>query len=829
MKKSILLCLVAVFLTACLAFFGCTPVTPDSTGDSTAPQAPVLPLEKAGCVKEFTLDVYTQESATVNPQDYVDANGLTDLTYSLTVANDTLVSVTEENGSFVILPVAEGNTGATLKTVKANEVLLEIALNISVISTAPGAPTVSQSTFTYDKAAGGKFEIPVEMNGGVASILRINDERVRDSLWAYNAESGCIEVDESAVMALALGEYTAIITTTGGSVEFTVNVINSITTSFDEVTAKDVAFGKDEYAAFNITLNEATVQKVTFGEIELKADEDYAVVENQLRILSSFFKKTSAGDEREYTVYLSNNDSYSFTVNVVNHLFYTDYDVTTVHNDLQSTTGQNPVYQDSTRVEIVNAPENSGLSGRVLKFTPHTEDVPLDVHGIYTLQSDGGSSTWLKLRFKPGASYVVSFDYMTEGTTAGENFGFRSWTNGLKCAVDTANPGTLQHFSYTFKWEDSQCGTFVYGKFINGGCIYIDNYSIIEISESEVSMNPGDYKSEDTYIVPLSLAGYAVREVLIDNISVDYQIIDGNLVIEGEIIKALPYNVYTLTVVTDLFKLESKFNHKDPTQKAELYEKAKTFVHGTQSIKLSGLFTNGVTVTSAFRQGANNLDWINGTWQAISVDYFEVAEDGLIVKKGLLDQSYLTCTYSVYLSNNVEIAFTLTSNALWFCNFDETYTWHGSLAEDPGVFEVVSGIDGMTGNVLKIETKNWSVNAPWTWYTRVFCFQKTGFVGGTWNDWPMQDDKSYEISFDMKVIMNGADHNPAVGLGYYYTIGTNGEQDITTDYTDEKVHRITVTIKGSDFGYFAIGLDPRHGDLQSILYLDNFQVKEVIA
>ena len=93
----------------------------------------------------------------------------------------------------------------------------------------------------------------------------------------------------------------------------------------------------------------------------------------------------------------------------------------------------------------------------------------------------------------------------------------------------------------------------------------------------------------------------------------------------------------------------------------------------------------------------------------------------------------------------------------------------------------------------------------------------------------MNNDKTYEISFDMKVIMNGADHNPAVGLGYYYTIGTNGEQDITADYTDEKVHRITVTIKGSDFGYFAIGLDPRHGDLQSILYLDNFQVKEVVA
>ena len=827
MKKTLLL--ITLILVCCLSFLACKPMEQSTTDSSSSAPEIVLPVEKEDCVKEFTIDAYLQESIVISPADYVDANGLTDLSYQLTISDSALATLTSEDAGYRILAVDAGNLIATLKTMQDNECVLSIEISIAIISTAPTAPVFTNTTISYDRCAGGKLEVPVEMNRGIASMLNSENGRVLDAYWAYNEETGCLEIAEEFVLDLALAEHSFTFITTGGSATFTLNVFNSITTAFDEETEKEAFLGKTDYVAFNITLNEAEIVKVTFGGIELTADEDYSVAEGELRILSSFFAKTIAGDEREYKVYLSNKDAYTFNVNVTNQLFFTDYDVTTIHDDFQSTIGHNPLYQDSTRVQLVDAPENSALEGKVLKFEPHTTDVSLDVHGVYTLECASSDSLWMNIPFNDGKYYAVSFDYMTVGTTAGETFAFRSWHNKIYKLLDTGKPGEVQHFSHVFKWEESQLGLLVFGKFVNGGCIYFDNYRIVELGSVEPTITAGDYKSQDTYTVACSLAGFPVRKVLINDDYVEFAMQDENVVINGDYIKLLPYGKYTVSVVSDLFTLSAGFNHEDPTQKAELYETAKTFVHGTESIKLSGLFDEELTVTSLYRQGANNLDWINGAWQAMTTDYVELTEDGLIIKKGLLDQVYETCTYSIYLSNGVELPlFTLTSNAVWFCNFDETLTWHSSLAEDHGVWEIVSGVEGMSGNVIKLETKNYQVYEPWTWYTRIFCFEKLGW-SGSWNSWNITNDKTYQISFDIKVDMNGAIHDPAVGLGYYYTIGNNGERAYGIDYTDGKVHTVTFTISGNDLAYFAIGLDPRHGDLQSILYVDNFGIKEVVA
>ncbi len=824
MKKSVILSLLTLLLLCCLTL-GC--VQPDSTPDSSiGPVETILPIEKEDAVKTFTLDVWKQESVTITPSDYVDENGLTDLKYLLVLSSEEIVSCIEEDEKFTLLANTKGEVAVTLKTIQGETCLLQTAITITVISTEPGAPIFNQESYSYDRCAGGKLEIPLDINGGLASILRIDENRVNDLFWRYNEESGCIEIDEEYVLTLNMQDYHVTLTTTGGSAEFVLIVFNSIPTSFDEVTNKEVYLGKDAFVAFDISLGESQISKITFGDVEL-SEEDYEVAENKLKIFASFFRKTAVGNEQSYKVYLTNNDIYSFTINVQNHIFYSDYDLTIVHNDLQSSTGQNPLYQDSTRVEIVEAPENSGFEGKVLKFTPHTEEVPLDVHGVYTFQSNAGSATWHKLPLNENKYYLITFDYMTEGTTAGENFAFRSWVNNVNAPLDTGKSGELQRFSHVFKWNESEGGLFIYGKFVNGGCIYFDNLSIVELGEQEISITAGDYNSEENYLIEVNLAGYQIKEVLINEISVAYTANENTVTIDGDAIKALPYGFYTVVVKTDLFDLSAEFNHKDPTQKSELYEKSKNFTIGVEYIKLSGSFTNNVTVTSLSRQGANNLDWINGEWQPISTSYIVVEEDGLVIKKGLLDQVYKTCIYTIQYSNNQTDTFTLTSNAVWFCNFDETYTWHSSLAEDQGVYEIVNNVEGMSGNVIKLETKNWINFEPASWYTRLFCFEKTNY-SGTWNDWTLDDNKTYEISFDIKVIMNGANHDPSVGLGYYYTTGNLGEKAIDVDYTDGEVKRVSIIIKGSELSYFALGLDPRHGDLQSICYFDNFGIKEVV-
>lgn len=833
MRKKVYSCLIACALICGFALAACnnngnassssgfSEVSSEvSSEESITSPVVVLPKEIEGTNKDIALDVYTQNKATINPLDYIDPNGLTDLSYSLVVSDTGVATAAKENDSFAVSPVAVGNTTAVLSALKANESLLDVNFNISVVNTAPTAPIVDGTVFNYDICAGGKFEVPVEMNRGEASILKIDEERLNETIWNFNETTSCLEIEESFMLGLSKGSHAVNFVTTGGSVEFAINVFNSIVTSFDEVTEKEVNLGQDEYVGFELHTGEATITKVMFDDIQLSSD-DYEYASNELKIKSSFFKQTHAGDERTYKVFLSNRDSYEFSINVANQIFYTDYDVTTIHDTLVSTDGHNSLYQDSTRVEIVNAPENSGFSGKVLKFIPHQEDVAFDCHGVYTLSDNTASNTWHKVPLDHGASYLMSFDYMTEGTTAGEDFSFRSWYNSVHAALDTGKPGQLQHFSHVFQWDDAQLAVLVFGKFLNGGCIYFDNVRLVKLSNSEISLNAPNYLDQESYEADLLLNGIKIKDVLLNGASTNYEYANNKLTIPVATIAALEKGTHKITVKTELLDLEANFERLSNG----LIETSKTFNIGVEQIKLSGVFSSSLSVARVYRQGANNLDWINGAWQECSAAYLELQSDGLVVKKGLLDQIYETCTISAYLSDNSEIAFTLTSDAVWYCNFDETMTWHSSLTEPYANWSIVEGVEGMTGKCLKtISTSPDTGN----WWNRVFCFEKVGVDFG-WNAWTIDDNKNYEITFDMKVELNGAVHDNSDGyLGYQYCILNHHETSLLDyGYVDGQVKHVRIAFKGADMECFCIGVDPRRGDTVSALYMDNFRVKEV--
>ena len=833
MKKKVYSCLIACAFMCGIALSGCnfnkkadTPSEPsgepsgDPSGDHSGEPVVVLPKEKEGTNKNIPLDVYTQEKATINPLDYIDPNGLTDLSYSFAVNKTEFATAVKENDSFVISPVAVGETTAVLSALKENKSLLDVNFNISVVSTAPTAPTVDGTVFNYDICAGGKFELPVEMNRGEASILKVDDERLNETIWTFNETTGCLEIEESFMLSLSKASHDVEFITTGGSVEFAINVFNSIITSFDDITEKEARLGIDDYVGFELNAGEATITKVMFDDIELSAD-DYEFASNELKIKSSFFRKTLVGDERTYKVFLSNRDSYEFSINVINQIFYSDYDVTTIHDTFVSTDGHNSLYQDSTRVEIVAAPENSGFSGKVLKFTPHQEDVQFDCHGVYTLSDNTVANTWHKVPLDQGASYLMSFDYMTEGTTAGEDFSLRSWNNGVHAALDTGHPGELQHFSHLFQWNDSELALLVFGKFLNGGCIYFDNVSLVKLSDSAISLNAPNYLDQESYEADLLLDEIQIKDVLLNGTSINYEYTNNKLTLPVATIEALEKGTHKIVVKTELFDLEDEFERLSNG----LIETSKTFNIGVDQVKLSGVFSSSLSVKTVYRQGANNLDWINGAWQQCSASYLELASDGLIVKKGLLDQIYETCTISAYLSDNSEIAFTLTSDAVWYCNFDETMTWHSSLTEPYANWSIVEGVEGMTGKCLKTVSTSPDTG---NWWNRIFCFEKVGVDFG-WNAWTIDDNKNYEITFDMKVELNGAVHDNSDGyLGYQYCILNHHETSLLDyGYVDGQVKHVRIAFKGADMECFCIGVDPRRGDTVSALYMDNFRIKEV--
>ncbi len=330
-----------------------------------------------------------------------------------------------------------------------------------------------------------------------------------------------------------------------------------------------------------------------------------------------------------------------------------------------------------------------------------------------------------------------------------------------------------------------------------------------------------EYEGGD-YTLRISSQGFIWEGVTIDGKDVDCVIIDETVTIAEAVMKELDFGSHTLTLKNDFCPLVVTFVYSDVSQTAALTETDKTFTVGITRLKLSGIFDDGITVTALRRKGGNQFDWAYAEFKAISLSYVTVESDGIVLSDKLLNQVYGTCTYEIEFSNACSTTFTLTSNRLFFTDFDETMAWNSALTEDPGVCEIVSGVDGFDGSVLKVETKNWNTHEPYTWYTRVLCFSDNN-AGEGWMQLPCSADKYYEFTFDMKVIMNGATHT---NLGYYYTVGASGERAMNVDYTDGAVHRVSIVLKGSEFTYFAIGLDPRDGDLQSILYIDNFAVTE---
>lgn len=468
----------------------------------------------------------------------------------------------------------------------------------------PGTPAFSDSSYYYDRLGGGKLELPFDLDGAKIYYVYIDGVTLDGNVWSYNADNACLEINEYTMIRLADGEHTLkTVTDAGDAIPASCKVItdNSVVTAFNSSAVSTFKYGKDEGINLNFNFNGTTVKQLRQGNRIISSDY-YSVSGSKLFISSEWLKRYYK--TTEYEVVLSNNDVYSFSV-ATNVIFYTDYDVTTIHDTTNSNVGANSLYQYYSAVSITDAPTSLGGSGKCLRIKPNTVDVALDCNGYLTLKSPSCTYTWYNAGFDSGKTYRVSFDYATENTTTGELlYRNESGSWGQDLLIGATNDNIKHHFEAIVNGETIGKGLFLRAFFKGGsaGYVYVDNFLISEVETSG-----------------------------------------------------------TVNVVT---------------KNAEV-------VYGNSDLTIMGDF-NDVEIISIKRQGTNfwdnTYDNDNGsdnfavTNGYMSLDYVkEFTCSKIVFNKAFVDQIYGTETFIITFSNGQTGTFTVTSNTMFYTNYDETY------------------------------------------------------------------------------------------------------------------------------------------------------------
>ena len=449
-------------------------------------------------------------------------------------------------------------------------------------------PSFSQARYTYDKLGGGDLELPFDLDGAGLYYVRLNDEILDGELFEYDTETGAIVVECDYVLDLALGSYTvtAITDSRGGDKQCTVEVVQSLKTSFDPVTEKYFAFGKDEGVTFDVDYNRTTPYKLTQNGVEIPS-EYISYDENSITVKSEWVSKSSIG---RYKLELSNHDRYEFTV-TSNIIFATDYDISTEHSDVRSNTGSNPFYQYYDTVAIVDAPSIMN-SGKALKITPNQ---PGDLHNYITLRTPECSYTWHRVEFKKDKLYYISFDYMTHGTVGGELY-FRgadkSTVKKVPMLYGGENDDVVHRFSALYNYDEIGVGVRIYAEFINGGEVYVDNYKIVELDVAP-EMGDGEYDASGNYVLNYDAAGYDF-DVQIDGESVEYAHNSSakTVTIAKAVLSALTCGEHKLSVVSLVGTFDKSIRITD--------DRVAEFADGT--VEYRSLSQNEIKVYGSFEE-----------------------------------------------------------------------------------------------------------------------------------------------------------------------------------------------------------------------------------
>ena len=428
-------------------------------------------------------------------------------------------------------------------------------------------------------------------------------------------------------------------------------------------------------------------------------------------VLSQYYGDT------DFTVVLSNNDRYTFTINS-NVIFYSDYDITTIHNETVSTIGHNPLYQyaDGESVKVVDG-SSLGMSGNVLKYTPNTGPVQYDCHAIYTLKSPSCSYMWYDAGYSTSATYAFEFDYLTENTTVGE-FSFKL-VNGTiinNLLLGEENDNKVHHYKTVVSGADIKDGTMVWAYFENGsGNVYFDNFRVTEISSQPVIGSVPEYNLEGDLVIPFNNAGYEF-DIYYGEEQVQYTYENGNIVISESYLENFAVGAYDFVVKTLIKDYTFKVRVVDNSV-AELIDTTYNYEEGVSGEAiLKGSFSNRIEIVSV-KQTARSYNSTYDGWEfyhysdydykdEVTLNKGENGEGGIVLSQTLLNRVAGEGHFLVEFSNGKSGEFTIYSNRTHVSNNDDlTIEGHYNGVEVIGS-PFASGMNGALVEVKEREEGN---------------------------------------------------------------------------------------------------------------------------
>ena len=660
-----------------------------------------------------------------------------------------------------------------------------------------GTPVFSQTSYSYDKNVLCDLELPVELNGVNIYASYFNDYLLSAKQAYYNPQHKVLVIEEDYMFTVNKGSHalTVYFDEPIDPAILTINVMNSVITSFD-TTTKNYTFGKTGDLHYDCDFSTATVESLKKGDV----------------VIPSEYYQTSSGDfilkhelldhcygTTKFSLYLTNHDIYDFTVNS-DIMFFTDYDITTIHSDIESVYGANPLYQyaSSDHVMIVDASEY-GMSGNALKYIPNNVEVDLDCHSIMTLADVTTSMTWYKVGYTTGKKYLISFDYETIGSSdnPGQTFVFASTTvwgapfnYQQALLMGPSNDGVVHHFNVVLTGTQIASGTFIYAKWINGsGYLLLDNFRVCEIEEGFDVSDVASFKKGDTsYSTSLNSHGWQYT-IKIDGNPIESAICgETTLTIPVSVLEALSVGPHTMTFVTSIGEYDYNFVVRE-NGKCILNETTKTFNDYNSSLKLSGEFEN-CSVYAAKKYGSNQYDVSKTKGQTLNVNDFELASDGLIVKPGVLKYLYGDTRIELDMTSGDHLIFTLkNAKTKMITNFNESNVWawnymssanNTTICQDTGMTSSEI-IDGRTA--LVYEPKNATLphsSTPGTHQNGVLTFKRYCAASSStyWEPLTMDASKNYKFSLNYEVM--GDNENTKL-IFYRWITGSTDDKTLELD------------------------------------------------
>lgn len=623
--------------------------------------------------------------------------------------------------------------------------------------------TFSQAAYSYDRLGAGALELPLNLQGANLYIVEINDEALANVYFTYNSETKCLVIDEDYILSLPIGDYTikAITDGDGEAAVCFLTIDNSVKTSFDEQITKDINVAKEAGVTFSVNFNGTTVSAIKYGDIVLSSDY-YEVDENSITIKSELLKRCK---NPTFTLILSNHDSYNFGVNN-NILFYTDYDITTMHDKTISGSGANSLYQYATAdsIQIVDGPK--GMDGKVLKFVNNAEENTAQggLYGLYTLRQSDWDTTWYNANYNQSKYYVVSFDYLTENTPDDCEFYFREyfvqWNYDLLSGEE--NDGVLHHFECVIKGDVAR-GTCIYAN-LKGGILYVDNFSVVEVDSVPTISANSDCTVGHDFTLDFDAKGWAYivtldGEVINPAVDADAKA----LTISAAMLKDLT-GKHSVEIKTSVITISAEFSIVD-NRVATLKDASVDYSYEKhQAVNVYGSFDSTLEIVSLTQKAKEyDNDWVGGWSFAHNnttknyKDYVELVgglnNSGYIsLSTDLLDMLWGTTEFEIEFSNGITRTFNIVvTDVLAYSDYDNTTIkgWLGGdtnrentpLSDGFGGSATIAN-DGTGNNMLYI---NSAIGEP--------CYYNIRFCNHVWQWYNVLGDAShyYRVSFDYQI------------------------------------------------------------------------------